>query len=307
MFKAKVYINRKPVYKPWGGGIKTVNLLCEMLTKRKIEVVHDLNHEDISLIFIIDPRTSEWGDSYDNIYEYSIKHKIKIIQRVGDLGLHSKPELTELLRKTIPNADCVTYISDFAKNYLKIEHKNDNVINLAPLSDFYKNRNENLELYYPVKIVTHHWSNNPKKGFEYYKNLENVLSMWSGDVEFTFIGNLPEPDYLTNHIEPCGVDELVKILPSHDIYLSASVEETGGNHVLEALGAGLPVLYHTDGGGIVDYCMNAGYHYDSFDDMLHALTDLMGSYEIVKKKVLKYTDTLESVVEKYIELIEKML
>ena len=34
-------------------------------------------------------------------------------------------------------------------------------------------------------------------------------------------------------------------LPSHDIYLTASLEEAGANHVLEALACGLPVLTTT--------------------------------------------------------------
>ena len=94
----KIYLNRKPVEGPWGGGAKTFNLLCERLTYMGYVVVHDLNHSDISLIFIVDPRTTEWGESYGDIYNYSKKHNIKIIQRVGDLGLHNKPHLTELLR-----------------------------------------------------------------------------------------------------------------------------------------------------------------------------------------------------------------
>ena len=303
----KVYINRKPVYSPWGGGIKTVNLLCESLKNKNFEVVHDLNHDDISIIFIVDPRTSEWGESYHDIHEYSVKKKIKIIQRVGDLGLHSKPELTQLLKLSIPKADCVTYISDFAKNYLGIEHQNDNVINLAPLSNFYINRNKNIDLSYPVRILTHHWSNNVKKGFEYYDFLDSNLTNYDNKIEFTYIGNLPNNFRFKNStsISPVGIESLIGMLPKHDFYLSASVDETGGNHVLEAIGAGLPVLYHKDGGGIVNYCDGYGIEYNSVKDMIEKIPVMITEYTKIKKEVLKYNSTLEDVVDKYVNLIRE--
>ena len=301
----KIYLNRKPVEGPWGGGAKTFNLLSKRLKQMGHEVVHELNHNNISLIFMVDPRTTEWGESYDDIYNYSKKYNVKIIQRVGDLGLHNKPHLTELLKKSIPNSHCVTYISDFAKNFLNINHSNDNVIDLAPLSNFYESRNDNLTLTYPIKIVTHHWSNNPKKGFDYYKILDEFISSYKDKIEFTYIGNVPSGFTLKNslHIPPISVDKLVDALPKYDFYLSASVGETGGNHVLEAIGAGLPVLYHKDGGGIVNYCKNMGIEYESPRDMLEKISIIINEYGSLKKEVLKYKDTLESVVEKYIELI----
>lgn len=302
----KIYINRKPVYTPWGGGIKTVNLLCQELKKLNYEIVHDLNRDDIDVIFLIDPRTSEWGDSYEDIYRYSLNHDIKIVQRVGDLGLHSKPELTELLKQSIPNSNCVTYISKFAKNYLNIKHSNDNIIDLAPLSNFYVNRNTNLNLSYPVKILTHHWSNNKKKGFEYYSYLDSILEQYDGQIEFTYIGNVPNNFQLKNSkcIEPIGVDMLVDILPKHDFYLSASVDETGGNHVLEAIGAGLPVIYHKNGGGIVDYSQDYGVEYESKEDMMSKIVHMIENYSKYKKCVLSYNKTLELVIDKYVGLIK---
>ena len=45
------------------------------------------------------------------------------------------------------------------------------------------------------------------------------------------------------------VSGLVDVLPSYDIYLTASEEEAGANHVLESLAAGLPIVYRDTGHG----------------------------------------------------------
>ena len=53
------------------------------------------------LIFCFDPRPNESGIWYQHFLNYRQAHNAKIIQRVGDLGTHGKPELTELVKFTI--------------------------------------------------------------------------------------------------------------------------------------------------------------------------------------------------------------
>ena len=295
----------KPAYKPWGGGSVTINMLREALTELGYVVVFNLNNNDIDVLFIMDPRT--WCDPFDEIIKYSKINKAKIVHRVGDIGLHGKPELTNLLKKSIVEADYVTYISKFAKKYLSIDHPNSNVIELAPSKIFFSNRKENLNLSYPIKIVTHHWSTNILKGFDYYKKLDSFL-LNNKNIEFTFIGRLPDGFSFDNsiYISPLGKKSLSKILPKYDIYLSASKWETGGNHVLEAIGAGLPILFHEDGGGINDYCYEYGLSYNSFNDMIKKIDELIEKYHQIKSKILRYDRTLESVIYDYVHIIKSL-
>ena len=45
---------------------------------------------------------------------------------------------------------------------------------------------------FPIKLVTHHWSNHDNKGFEIYKKIDDMLAdpKWENKIQFTYIGNL---------------------------------------------------------------------------------------------------------------------
>ena len=51
----KIYLNRRPVSGPWGGGNKTVSMLSKSLTELGHKVVYQLE-DNIDIIFCFDPR-----------------------------------------------------------------------------------------------------------------------------------------------------------------------------------------------------------------------------------------------------------
>jgi len=298
----KIYLNRSPRSGPWGGGIKTVNKLVDHLSARGHEVVFRLV-EDIDIIFCIDPRPNEFGELYQHFLNYrTTNKKTKIIQRVGDLGTHSKPELTNLVKQTLNLSDFFIFPSEWARDWIGFSGNNCEVIHNAPMSIFHENKRTSNISTVP-KLITHHWSMNPKKGFHIYKQLDDH-SKETGEFEFTYIGRLPETITLSQHLPPVGALELASELPKHDIYITASIEEAGANHVLEALAAGLPVVYHKDGGSINNYCNRFGKEFSSFDELLENLRDITSNYEKYKNEVLGYNVDNSDVVEKYIKIIE---
>jgi len=304
----KIFFNRIPVNKPWGGGNKTLLSLREQLEKRNHIVVFNLNHTDINLLFVFDPRTSSTGITYESILKYKKDNNIKIIQRVGDLGFHNKPHLTNLIKNTIPNADKVIFISEYAykntNNLCKVPKEYD-IINLAPMKEFYKFRNYDININKPIKIITHHWSNNEKKGFETYKYIDNKLC--SKELSFTYIGNIPKNFKFINtkYIKPINAERLIKEIPKYDMYITSSIEETGGNHVLEAMGCGLPIIYNNKGGGIINYCKGFGIGFNNNDDIKKCILTVAKNFSFYKKNTLGYNKTLEEdVIPKYVEIFE---
>jgi hypothetical protein len=301
----KIYINRQPKYGPWGGGIKTVNKLSERLLMEGHSVVYKLQ-DDIDIIFCIDPRPNNFGEWYQHFIDYRNKNpKTKIIQRVGDLGTHSKPELTSLVKQTLEISNYMIFPSEWSKEWIGFSGDNSKIVHNAPMPIFYENRNQNCDISARPRIVTHHWSMNPKKGFHFYEFLQKHIDNTS-EFDFSYIGRLPENVSIRNHTEPLGADVLSEHLPKNDIYVTASIEEAGANHVLEALAAGLPVVYHKAGGSIDDYCKNYGESFENFDQMLESIRRVISSYDNYKNRVLQYHRTNDDVISEYVKIIKRL-
>ena len=167
--RKKVYINREPVSGPWGGGNKTLSGIVNSLSVYA-DIVFELDDADIDTIFCFDPRPNSKGEWYQDFLEYREKFGSKIIQRVGDVGTHGKPDLTKLVHQSSHMSDFVIFPSDWARKFLQFNNKNYAVIHNSPMADFFENRVDN-DPEDKLKIVTHHWSTNKLKGFDIYSEL----------------------------------------------------------------------------------------------------------------------------------------
>ena len=92
----RVFINREPREGPWGGGNKTLSGICDFLKREGHDVFFDLV-DNLDILVCFDPRPNDKGVWYQTLWDYKQMHGAKIIQRVGDLGTHSKPELFEIV------------------------------------------------------------------------------------------------------------------------------------------------------------------------------------------------------------------
>ena len=302
----KIYLNREPVFGPWGGGNKTVTQLATALMSAGHQVVYNLRDSDIDVLFCFDPRYNKYGEWYQDILNYKEENAAKIVQRVGDLGTHGKPELTNLVEQTINFSDFVIFPSEWAKEYSGFKGENYKVIHNAPLAVFHDYKKDASKID-GIELITHHWSTNPKKGFEFYRYIdEHVVGE---GVNFTYIGRLPSNFKFKNStfIEATGDNTyLAKKLASSDLYITASEEEAGANHVLEALAAGLPVVYHSNGGSIDDYCRDFGVCFNSQEELQKGIELVLSQYSKFKQRVLQYDNVIEKVVDEYLEIIHRL-
>ena len=299
----KIYINRQPVTGPWGGGNKTVTRLSERLEKEGHEVVYTLQ-PNIDVIFCFDPRPNSHGEWYENFLKYKMETGCPIIQRVGDVGTHGKPHLTNLVKETLSYSDFFIFPSEWAKEKISFSGDNCKVIHNGPLEVFHSFKKPN-ELGDKIKIVTHHWSTNPKKGFDFYRFVDEKMAN-SHKFEFLYIGQLPEDLKLKNskYIAATGDNEFIsRTISEQDIYLSASEEEAGANHVLEGMACGLPVAYHQNGGSILNYCEDYGVEFGNEIEMLKAIKNIIDNYSLYKSKVMCYNNTITNVIDQYVEVI----
>jgi hypothetical protein len=305
----KVYLNRKPVSGPWGGGNKSLILLDKYLASDKdIQLTYDLNESDIDVIFCIDPKPDDRGIWYQDFINYknNSNKKVKIIQRVGDLGTHRGIEITQLVSQTINFSDFLIFPSNWARLAIGFSKKNYTIIQNRPMSIFYENRNTNNVIdSNKIRIVTHHWSDNPKKGFDMYQKFGKMIKKRK-DIEFTYIGRYNSSFNSEGIIikKPIDVQQLSKTLPEFDIYLTASELEAGANHVLEGLAAGLPVIYKSGGGSIDEYCFDYGIEYSGAEDIEKALNSCINNFGLLKNKVMNFNGNLEQQISQYLDVIK---
>ena len=301
----KIYINREPREGPWGGGNKTLSSLCEKLKSSGAEVVFDLV-PGIDVIFCFDPRPNSKGVWYQNFLDYKSFSGARIIQRVGDLGTHSKPELFSLVQQTLPYSDYIIFPSICAKGYSGFDGSNFKIIPNRSRSIFFENRDKSSRsINRKPTVVTHHWSNNLKKGFDVYQYIDEHLK---DKIDFTYIGRIPDNFSFKNsrYVTPIDDKELSSTLPKFDFYLTASREEAGANHVLEAMAAGLPVLYHNEGGSIPEYVGKRGIGYNSISDLEEKIRQLVSSYEEIRKNALDYEENIGQTIDEYCDVIWKI-
>jgi hypothetical protein len=226
------------------------------------------------------------------------------VQRVGDLGTHGKPDLFNRVIETTTLSDFVIFPSEWSRNQLSLPTEKTVVITNAPSQKFFVT-GQKKDYRGTLEIVTHHWSDNVMKGFEVYREVDKFCQSSAGDFRFTYVGRKPASFSPVNLVPPQDITGLVYNLSKAHVYLTASQQEAGANHVLEAMAMKLPVLYHSGGGSIVEYCAGRGFSYDSVDQLFDILKNRKKDIEITQEN-MDYSRTGDHMAEEYVKLFESM-
>ena len=283
----KISISSKIIEGPWGGGNLFVKNLSNFLENKNIKVVHNLFDSDIDIILLIDPRK----DSITTSYSYlDVIHYLKYVN-TNAVVVHRFNECDERKNTTGVNnfmikANVCSDLNIFVSDWLKQIYLNQGLINTnnrVIMTGADKNvfNSEGYKLWdgsSKIKIVTHHWGNNPNKGFEIYKKLDDMIKTqpYKNLIEFKYIGNLPENFEFenTSYLEPLAGNMLANELSSNHIYLTASKNEPSGNHHMEGALCGLPILFK-DSGATSEYCKDFGVSFE--------IESFLKSLELIKK------------------------
>lgn len=262
----KILLNRKPINGPWGGGNLFVKAIVENAKDFGYQVVYQFE-DNLDAILLIDPRYDELRISANEIFAYKKKNpNVRIVHRVNECDARKGTnEMDQMLRECSKFTDATVFVSNWMKEYFKGSWytKEQHVVYNGVNSDFFHKEDVISE---KIKLVTHHWSNNPMKGFDVYDKLDS----WIKDndrYEFTYIGRDRKTFKNSKTIGPFFGEELGKQLRKHDIYISASRFDPGPNHIIEALACGIPTFVHADGGGAVEFA-GPDAIYKDFDELI---------------------------------------
>ncbi len=304
----KVSIGSRIIDGPWGGGNLFVLNLKNYLIQNGHEVIHDLCDKEIDIILLTDPRSRKESSStfnHEDIKKYKkyVNPNVTVIQRINECD---ERKGTDFINKFYLDAsDCadhVIFVSEwlrsiyteigmaYEKTSVIMSGADTGIFNNSNLIDFEQNK---------IKFVTHHWSAHLNKGFETYKEFDQLLSKPNyKNIQFTYIGNVPDEIKFENTIvkEPLSGDELAAEIKKNNIYLTASINEPSGNHHIEAAQCGLPILYFNSG-GIPEYCVGFGVKFEN--DFENSLLKIIENFEYYKKSLSSYPFSADSMCQEF--------
>jgi hypothetical protein len=313
----KIAFNRQPRRVPWGGGAHFATAFADHLSSLDHEVVHRLEPQ-LDCIVMLDPRHEDGGFDWRAIADYKIHNpRVKVLHRINECDARNNGvnSIDKLLIEANQIADHTVFISEWLQQYFYLENlkpANSKVIyNGCRLDWFFPSNdiktNSLAQLERRIRLVTHHWSDNYLKGFDLYNALDKFVELYP-NYEFTYIGRYNKK-YTPRNIKiinPMYGEELGNELRTHDIYVTASRHEPAGMHHVEAAASGLPILYHVDGGGIVERARQHGLPFHDSNSFFNSLKTIEENYAQFTKMIDRENLSIESCCRLYTEALQSM-
>ncbi len=301
---------------PWGGGNQVLQSLKKFFEDKASIITHKLE-KDLDLIVIINPRKESGTFTLDEVRKYKKRNKnVVVLFRINDTDMSGKPYKANKLRlKACRISDGVIFVSEWVRDYYvkngfdrKIPHI---VIHNGPDENIFNSRGYSLwDGNRPMKIVTHHWSDNLMKGWDIYEYFDQLLDdPWMrGHFDFTYIGRIPKGARLKNssHISPLSGMALAEELKHHHVYLTAARWEAGSMHQLEGACCGLPLLFIDEGGGVVETCEGFGIQFTK-QTFVSGLFKMLEQYKDFQPKMAGFPLSSAFMNKKYEEFFLKFI
>lgn len=315
----KIAINTRRIETSFGGGNNFVKYMEKFLIDKGCAVYRKLvPNLDVILLIQAEPHLSSVSFDPCQIAIYrKINPEVLVIQRINTAD---EPRGKDLgINKAVFKANRTADYSVFVSNYVRelfirrgFDPQTPHCVihtgaDKTVFNDRYRKEIKSGEL---VKVVTHHWSDNYLKGFDIYERLDNLIGSDSQyeNIEFTLIGNRPLCANFKNSrlLDPLHGRELATELAGHDFYVTGARCEPAGNHYIEAMSCGLPVLY-LDSGSSGEYCSTyggVGYDLSDFESKFILMKEnLMDNRDLVKRNSYSARD----MAEKYWNLINHLV
>jgi len=292
---ARIAFNVRPQRGPWGGGNFFLRQLHDHLAALGYTVTYRLDPQ-VDAVLLFDPRPdmANLAFSVDDLRRHRARHPgVRVMHRINECDQRKG---TDFMDKALAGAndlaDYTVFLSDWlcayhAARWFDVRRPHCTIYNGADPAVFHPFGATAYTPPGPMRIVTHHWSDNPLKGFDVYAQVDTLLAEGRlPGFEFWVIGRWPSG--LTwkaaRTFPPAHGATLAGHLRQCHLYLTASRWEPGGMHHVEGAQCGLPLVYHEDGGGIVEAGRLYGVGFR--DDVAGALAAARERYAALRSAVL---------------------
>jgi hypothetical protein len=279
---------------PWGGGNQFAVHLAAYLRARGHQVSYRL-WPWTERILLIAPRPFQ-NVTFDveEIRRFKARHPLaKCVHRINQTNVgRGTTNVDEAFQRANEVADATVFISTWVRDYFAArwfdpERPHAVIHNGADVSVFYASTTT-WDPQQPCRLVTHHWSDNWNKGFATYQEVDRLIA--DGELPgfaLTVIGRWPAGITwrAATTQPPLPPGQLGDALRGHHLYLTAAVAEAGGMHHIEGAQCGLPLVYHEDGGGVVELARQYGVSFR--DDVATALMTARRCYAELRERVVR--------------------
>lgn len=313
---ATVAINMRPTSGPWGGSSTFVSQLRAFLEARGWRVIYRLTPE-VDAIVIIDPRDDLQLKAFG--MREIIAHKqryphVRVVHRVNECDQRKGSNFMDaLLAEANAHADFTVFIAEWLRDYhaarwFDTARPHDVIYNGADAGVFHPIGQQPWKPGEPLRVVTHHWSDNPLKGFDIYEQVDQLLTVGKlPGFELHVIGRWPASITWKSArtFPPSSGYALAAQLRACHLYLTATRWEPCGMHHVEGAQCGLPLLYHEDGGGVVEAGQRYGIGFR--DDVASALLAARDRYAELRGQVLGRMPSGDRMVLHYAGILQRLL
>ena len=149
-----------------------------------------------------------------------------------------------------------------------------------------------------LRIIATSWSDNPRKGAETIRWLDEHLDPERH--ELTFVGRSAVRFAHAHEIAPVPSAELAELLRAHDVYIAASRDDPCSNALLEALACGLPAAYLRSGGH-PELVGDGGLGFDEAEEFPGVLERLRS--ELDDRRAAIRVEPLAEIADRYLEVL----
>jgi glycosyltransferase involved in cell wall biosynthesis len=305
----------RPASSAWGGGSQWVAQMVHYLEDRRFAVGFELR-DDVDCIIMVDPRPGglvTFGP--DDIARHRARRPATVcVHRVNENDARKGTDgIDRLLADANRVADQTVFVSRWLRDYhgerwFDTRRPHAVINNAADPRVFHPLGSARFAGRGPLRLVTHHWSDNWRKGFEVYAEIDALIAAGAlDDTELWVIGRWPgELRWKSARtFEPTHGEALAALLRQCHAYVTASLWEPGGMHFVEGAQCGLPLLYHADGGGTPEVGERFGIEFR--DDVRAAVLALRARYDELRRAVLERAPSGDAMCQAYVQLIQRAL
>ena len=151
-----------------------------------------------------------------------------------------------------------------------------------------------------LRVITTSWSDNPRKGSEVLRWLDENLDF--GAYELTFAGRTQQRFERIRVIGPLASQPLADLLRAHDVFLAASRDDPCSNALLEGLACGLPAAY-VRSGGHPELVGDGGIGFDAAEELPATFARL--HEELSERSAAIHVSPLSAVADRYLEALRQ--